>query len=129
MGLFDIIKSESSHPECGVTEGMTFQSKSLYAAGGEFTITSDGKLIEHQYRYESNPDKDGETAMLPLLTRIPIGDCTIAYHGDILLVAAGKGDPLQELVARFTHGRLEWIRALSAYPAENRAILTERGAR
>ena len=52
----------------------------------------------------------------------------IAYHGDLLLSGeSNEGDC--HLVARFTHGRLEWVRPAGDYPQANYELLREQGAR
>ena len=116
MGIFDDLTMERAYPEYGVEAGDRFQTKSLYAGGGRFTITASGELIEHCYRYEQDPSR-----ALPGFTHLPlkavyIGDRAIGYHGDILLwpYKATKLD--DELVARFTHGTLEWVKPIGDYP-------------
>ena len=52
----------------------------------------------------------------------------IDYHGDILFTMRPTNRS-SEFVARFTHGRLEWIRPLEHYPEANRRLLMEQGAR
>jgi hypothetical protein len=65
----------------------------------------------------------------PLLKRAPKGERVIDYHGDILLYHYQADKSWLELVARFTHGRLEWLRSLADYPEENRVLLMEQGTR
>lgn len=129
MGFCDDVKMELAYPECGVEAGDMLQTKSLYAGGGRFTITAMGELIEHRYRYEQDPSR-----ALPGFTRLPlkavyIGDRAISYHGDILLWPYKATKPDDQLVARFTHGTLEWVRPICDYPEENQALLLEQGAR
>ena len=127
MGFCDYVMLEQGCRVYGLTERSMFQTKSLYAGGAEFTITRDGKLVEHTYRYEDNPDHPITGS--PLLKRIPLGQKVIDYHGDILLHYYGPDDSSLKLVARFTHGRLEWLRPLSDYPEVTRNLLVEKGAR
>jgi hypothetical protein len=105
------------------------QTKSLYAGGVEFTITQDGKLVEHLYRYEDDPDRIPSTTGSPRFKHTPIGERMIEYHGDILLHHYGTEKNSLELVARFTNGQLEWLRPLADYPEVNRMLLVEQGAR
>lgn len=131
MGFSDNLRLEAAYPEYGVPRGAPFQTKSLYAGGGEFTITVDGQLVEHRYRYEEDPERShpyGDWPM-PKPKRVSLGDRVIAYHGDILLIYNGPDKRWLELVARFTQGRLEWLRPLEEYPEENRVLLIEQGAR
>src|SRR5271165_6360247 len=107
MGFCDYIKLESASPENGVKEGTMFQSKSLYAGGGEFTITADGKLVEHRFRYENDPAIPHSKGRSLRGKRIHVGDRVVDYHGDILLHGSRPDHSPTQLVVRFTHGRLE----------------------
>lgn len=129
MGFCDDVTMERAYPEYGVEHGDTFQTKSLYAGGGKFTITVTGDLIEHRYRYEQDPSR-----ALPGFTHLPlkpvhIGDRAISYHGDILLWPNKAMELDDQLVARFTHGTLEWLKSVRDYPEENKVLLLEQGAR
>jgi hypothetical protein len=126
MGMFDTVKLESAQPEHGIAAGTTLQTKDLFAVGASFTITADGRLVEHPCCYENDPQDIAVSAKPLPLRQLPLEDRQIAYHGDILLVGeAANGDHLLELVARFTDGRLEWLRPLSTYPAESLGLLIE----
>lgn len=129
MGFFDTVKIATAHEECGVPQGKVFQTKSLHAACGEFTVTADGKLIEHLYRYDNDMECNEPSTLFPRSKRVPMGDKAIDYHGDLLLRARGADGCDKDVVARFTRGQLEWIRPLSDYPEENRVLLLEQGAR
>ena len=129
MGFYDDVTLESGCQECGIPQGSTLQSKSLYAGGGVFTITRDGKLVEQLHHYEDVPAQLNPVTGWPLSRRVLDGQREIAYHGDILLSYVGADDRHRELVARFTHGQLEWIRPVEDYPEENRVLLVEQGAR
>jgi hypothetical protein len=124
MGFCDYLSFEKEYPEHGISKKTLCQTKSLYAGGAEFTITTDGKLVEHLYRYEDDPGRVHPVTRMPRWKRIAIGQKEIAYHGDIFIHCDGP-----ELIARFTHGRLEWIRSVDEYPEENRALLREQGSR
>src|ERR1700733_14246386 len=103
MGFCDYIKLEIASPENGVKEGTMFQSKSLYAGGGEFTITAEGKLVEHRYRHEDDPAIPHSNRCWLRGKRIHVGDRVIEYHGDILLHGSMPDGASKQLVARFTH--------------------------
>ncbi len=124
MGFCDYLTVEQ---ECGAFRGGRCCTKNLCQTSGEYTITRDGKLVEQLYRYEDDPERVHPLTGAPLLKRVPIGERVIEYHGDILLYTAD--DPALELVARFTHGRLEWLCPLEDYPEVNRKLLVEQGAR
>jgi hypothetical protein len=128
MGFCDNITRDQEYAKYGVARGRSFQTKSLYAGGGEFTIPADGSLVEHRYRFENDRQRPESASLYSPGRRVHVKDTVIAYHGDILLYGARKEETL-ELVARFTNGRLEWIRRLEDYPEANRALLIEQGAR
>lgn len=118
MGFYDNVTVERASGEHGIAVGTVFQTKSLYAGGGDFTITSEGVLVEHVHRRTAGSQ-----------TVVHVEDRVIEYHGDILLMGQDDADRVLHFVIRFTHGRLEWIRPLSAYPQHNRVFLLEQGAR
>ncbi len=129
MGFCDYITLEAGCQEYGLTDRSTFQTKNLYAGGAEFTITLEGRLLEHCYRYEDDHERIHLITGHTMLKRIPVGQRIIDYHGDILLHYCGSDDFSLELVARFTHGRLESLRPLSGYPEANSILLVDQGAR
>ncbi len=65
----------------------------------------------------------------PVYRRFNAGNQIVEYHGDILLYGPARGKDSAEMVARFTHGRLEWIRPVDEYPDINYMFLLEHGAR
>jgi hypothetical protein len=106
MGMFDDVYCEADLPPGHSKSGREFQTKSLLCCLDQFTITKEGRLVLHAFRYEpAGEAMDG----LPSMSRIPAPDIDTEFHGDILLTAT-SGDGLVEYVARFTHGNLEWIR-------------------
>jgi hypothetical protein len=108
MGMFDDVHCEADLPPGHPTSGRDFQTKSLLCCLDQFTITKEGRLVLHAFRYQSAGEAvDG----LPSMDRIPAGDIDTEFHGDIRLIAT-VGDRI-EYVARFTHGTLEWIRPWS----------------
>lgn len=129
MGFSDSVTIEQEYAEYGIGKGERFQTKSLYAGMGEFTITEGGNLVEHLYRIEDDPDSRNPITGWPRGKRVDMGRKVIEYHGDILLHRMEPDRQPQEIVVRFTHGRLEWLRPLSEYPEVNRGLLVEQGAR
>jgi hypothetical protein len=109
MGMFDDVHCEADLPPGHPESGREFQTKSLLCCMDQFTITKEGRLVLHTFRYQPA----GEAMHgLPLMDRIPVADVDTEFHGDIRLIATA-GDGLVEYVARFTHGTLEWIRPWS----------------
>ena len=125
MGFCDYVTVEK---ECGTFRGGRCQTKTLCQTGGEYTISRDGRLLEQLFRVADDPER-ASFQRLPLSRRIPAGERVIDYHGDILLCSDGDSGAVLELVARFTHGRLEWLRPLEDYPEANRSLLVEQGVR
>jgi hypothetical protein len=124
MGLYDKLTMDRESPEFKVSCGDKFRTNSLYAGRGDFTISNEGKLIEHLFRYEPSTESE------PFLgKRIELGTRIIEYHGDILLCRDGTNSASEEPVARFTHGTLECLIPISEYPEANRVLLVEQGAR
>lgn len=119
MGLFDEMRFERACQDVGIEAGDVLQTKSLCALCNHFSITADGKLLEHLYRYERDPNDPKPQSVLG--KAIPNGDRIVEYHGDILLYGARRDE--KYVVARFTHGRLESLRPLSAYPEEHQNLL------
>ena len=129
MGFCDDLTLEKAYPEYAIAPGQVFQTKNLYQGTGDFTISADGELIEHRYRYDQDQQNLHSVTRSPVLKRVPIGDRVIEYHGDILHFGSKADERYRELVVRFTHGRLEWICPLDKYPEANHALLIEQGAR
>lgn len=128
MGMYDEVRIDRDEPQLCISRGDCFQTKSLFAGFARFTITADGKLIEHCYRYESA--KGSQELSEPIVGhRVELGDKAIEYHGDILLTRYQSGMIPDSIVARFTHGQLEAIWPVEEYPATNRELLMEQGAR
>lgn len=96
MGLFDDVKCEYPlhDPEHQQRE---FQTKDLGCLLDRYTITRDGRLVRHAQAGRRGPSRDVEW---------PI-------HGDIRFYDFDRDkEQMIEYVARFTHGRVEWVRRL-----------------
>ena len=128
MGIYDEVRIDRDEARLGIERGDFLQTKSLHAAFARFTITNDGKLIEHCYCYEKT--KGLTEISEPILGhRVELGDKAIEYHGDILLTRIQSELKPDSFVARFTHGQLEAIWHVEEYPTTNRELLLEQGAR
>lgn len=129
MGMFDEVYFEADLPPGHPEAVRSFQTKSLSRCLDRLTVTKEGRLILHAFRYESSQearDIADDTlplmARMPLLTRIPMGDIDLDFHGDIRLTSTAEGR-LDQYVARFTHGILEWIRPWSEISEVHRSVL------
>jgi hypothetical protein len=121
MGMFDEVFCEYELPAgLGLTH-RNFQTKSLHSALDRFTITKEGRLIYHPVRYVWAQEAP-QGLFGKMVNSVPEPDIDTHYHGDILLIDAGEGEPI-ELVARFTHGQLEWLRPMSELSEAERMFL------
>jgi hypothetical protein len=122
MGLFDEIRCEYPLPDKEVQE-QVFQTKSLDNALDQYIITGDGRLILHQVRYESVPEEERpyygtpEWESNPILqscgcmSTVPVGDVEVPHHGDIIFYTSiGPNHQWFEYRARFTEGRVQWVK-------------------
>lgn len=100
MGMFDTLKCKYPLPEKEVQED-SFQTKSLDCLLDNYTITEQGKLILHRQRHY-------ETAARKI---------EVDFHGNLRFYTS-KGSREEnnyqwfEYVARFTEGKLQWIKRL-----------------
>jgi len=126
MGMFDEIKCECELPD-SISNDTIFQTKSLECLLERYTITSDGRLIHHQVRYETvseeerpyygKPEweKSDFTHLIGSVKSVAVGDVEAPFHGDLVFYTsigsreAGDYEWL-EYKARFTDGKLQWIR-------------------
>jgi len=124
MGMFDEIRCEFPLPD-KVMQDEWFQTKSFECLLDRYTITRDGRLILHQVRYETIPEEERpyygkpewETKpfirSLGCMRSVPVGDVEVPYHGDITFyTSVGNGPDHEwfEYRARFTEGRVQWIK-------------------
>jgi hypothetical protein len=106
--------------ELGLTD-RDFQTKSLHSALNRFTITKEGRLVHHFARYVKDPDAPDGLFGGPTIA-VDKQDRDTQFHGDILFYNTHEGK-LVELVARFTHGQLEWLRPLGELSETERAFI------
>ena len=129
MGFYDYVTVRVADPQSGIEAGAKFQTKNLYNYDGEFTITPAGQLVEHVYRLEERPNAMATLVNTQFRHRVHVEDKVLAFHGDLLMHCSAGDGSSRELVARFTHGQLEWIRDSSQYPKDSLELLLEQGAR
>lgn len=124
MGMFDELRCEFPLPDA-VVQNEVFQTKGLECLLDRYTITSDGRLILHQVRYEAVPEEErpyygtpewergGLVRSLGCMRAVPVGDVELPFHGDLVFYTSrGTGPDMEwfEYQARFTEGKLQWIR-------------------
>jgi hypothetical protein len=100
LGLFDTITCEYPLP-VAEHQNLEFQTKDLESLLDHYTITRDGRLVRRA-GHGLWGSRGG-----------PARDVTWPLHGDLrFYTSTGEGEARQwiEYVARFTHGRVEWIR-------------------
>jgi hypothetical protein len=97
MGMFDWIRCEYPLPD-PKHQQLDFQTKDLDCLLDTYVISAAGRLIR-----ESRRDDSTATVEYP-------------FHGDFRFydLDPARDHGFIEYVARFTHGRLEWIRALGS---------------
>lgn len=121
MGLFDYVKVESPVPD-PEHQNDRFQSYSLECTMSRYTITAAGHLIHHRVRYERAKAEGASNIGTPrqtdpfsrfgeLLKVAEEWDEEVPLHEDIFL----NGDGVV-YVARFTEGRLRWIKRTADAP-------------
>lgn len=121
MGYADDVILEGGYSEHGIAPETVLRSKSLYGNGSVFTITYDGRLIEHLSGPAGRESPASERAAQS-------GTMVIDYHGDLLLDYVSADHRHHSFVARFTHGQLEWLRPVDEYPEANRMLLVKQWA-
>ena len=97
MGLFDTIRCEYPLSVAG-HQNLEFQTKGLDCGMERYTITPDGRLIRHS--------RGG------MFAKGPCRDIEWPVHGDVEFYTSDSDRNWIEYIARFTHGRVEWIRPL-----------------
>jgi hypothetical protein len=99
---------------------LVYQTKDLDGFMGDFTITRDGRLIEHESDHITVPEKERpyygtqEWEDNPIchifgsIKKIYTGNKVIDYHGKVHFYTI-VDDELVEYEAVFTHGKVEYI--------------------
>jgi hypothetical protein len=133
MGLYDELTCHYPLPDSAV-QAEVFQTKSLGRAMDQYAITRDGRLILHEARYETVPEEERPLygtpewenrpwlQLLGSMTRVPVGNREIPYHGHLLfytyLGERPDGETF-EYLAKFTDGRVEEIERVHPGDIEN----------
>ena len=134
--MFDELKCDYPLPDAVVQEA-TFQTKSLECIMDSYTITQDGRLVLHRVRYEMVPEEarpfygtpewegSGLLQLIGSLKAVPMGDEEVPYHGDVTFyTSTGTWEAADyewfEYQARFTEGRLQWIKRVETHYGRGR---------
>lgn len=128
MGMYDYLTCKTELPGLGVHEEADCQTKDLFCVFAKFTITAEGRLIEHRFRSENVDETDTIFGKLVIPRRrdIPLGDRDLEFHGDLRFIASIPGIPSVDYVARFTNGQLEWIKPVDELSEMAQEILSSR---
>lgn len=127
MGNYDEIKCEYKLARAPkeVQHGI-FQTKNFERLLNEYTITQDGRLIHHITKFIQVPEKKRPFYGKPewkqpwgrfagSMKRVHVKSVVLPYHGDIqFYTSTGSHDKKDfrwyEYIARFTHGKVEYIK-------------------
>jgi hypothetical protein len=130
LGMYDYLKCEYPlpNPPYWITEETIFQTKHRDedCCMETFRITKEGRLIHQRVSYVNCPDEErpywGKPEwnkseiyrMAGMIKTVPAGDVDTEFHGDIVFY---EGSTIEEnkwawyeVCARFTNGKLEWIK-------------------
>jgi hypothetical protein len=114
MGLFDSIHCHAKCPGAELLGKGEFQTKDLGRRMDLFTITEVGRLIHHRkYRAQFQPIRQHFEEV----------DVMVPLHRDITFCGQTFDGKPDWLVARFTDGRLEWIRLRESLSEDHREYL------
>lgn len=107
MGMYDTVYCDRTLPDGKkVTNGM-FQTKHLGCGLTEYRITTEGKLLRVNTRYEST-----DAGLRPVASTQE----EVPAHMDLLLHGTTDSGEFVEYIARFTEGRLVSFRPRSELP-------------
>ena len=97
MGMYDRIYSMVQLPDCELPTAMELQTKDLECLLDCYVIDAEGRLLLCRTLPDGLPDLAGAE--------------DTGYHGDLCFYTFSepRREP-HEFLARFTHGRLEWVR-------------------
>jgi hypothetical protein len=105
MGMFDDIRCEMPLPK--VWPSQNFQTKSLDCEMDRYTITADGRLVQHVPQYDEIPVHERKANFLGIVHTHRVGgykDKLIDHHGDIEFYDYSKSAGWIGFTARFTEG-------------------------
>jgi len=120
MGMFDYVRCKLPMAVGQEPVTSTFQTKSLWRGLDEFTINEAGRLIFHRHRYSFTGGAERPVAE-------HVGDIDMEYHGDLELYGTMRDGQDVCYVIRFTHGVVEWIRALEELSEMHQRWIEDRG--
>jgi hypothetical protein len=113
MGMYDEIWWQAELPRGHSPESRLFQTKSLHRCLERYVVTPEGRLRLVGHGWQDEGAFEG--------THDPKASMDTDFHGDIRLVSV-DGEQI-EYVARFTHGKLEWIQLMPEVPERVRRNL------
>lgn len=124
MGMFDDVKCEYPLPD-EWAQDLGFQTKDLHCLMDQYTITKEGRLIQHIWEYEGTPKAElpypdalagSLQSIMGITRRIDSSERLIDtnYHGLLRMIAAhypsGKMPPaFVEYTVKFTDGTVASI--------------------
>lgn len=114
MGCFDTVRCQAKVPGAELLGDREFQTKDLGKRMDEFTIRGDGRLIHHRTRWGSDPSQ---------WTRFPDRDVLVPLHDDVTLTGHSADGLISTYVARFTDGKLEWIKPKDSLSEDHQEYL------
>lgn len=109
MGLFDTVRCQARVPGSELLGDGEFQTSDLGRWCDRFTIDISGNLVHHRTR--NQPEK-------PLWRYMTDRDIAIPIHRDIRLTGDDATGCVAHFVARFTDGRLQWVKRLEQLSQE-----------
>jgi hypothetical protein len=94
--MYDILYSRVPLPDCDLPTDAGYQTKDFDCLLEHYAIDNDGRLLRCRSMAEDPLDlADAEDTQ---------------YHGDVRFYTIQPGDRFYEFLARFTIGRLAWIK-------------------
>jgi len=111
MGLLDTVRIEPGAPGADRFRDCELQTSDLGRRMERFTIIADGRLIHHRVRYDvTQASATAEISPLALWRVVPDRDVVVPLHRDVTLYGEPADGEADFFVARFTEGRLQWIK-------------------